>query len=123
MRKVIKKIGQSQFFYVSLHQKKKIMGKFRHILTLVGIYRYIIVSALAVLFLGFVGENCWLSHMKHQSTIKELKKDIAKYKDQYAHDTEQLEQMDNSLEAIRRVARERYFMKAANEDIFIIEED
>ena len=99
------------------------MSKIKSFITFLSIYRYIIVLVLAVIFLGFVGENSYLSHLKHEATINEIKEDIAKYKAQYAKDTEQLNQMDNSLEAIRRVARERYFMKAANEDIFIIEEE
>lgn len=98
------------------------MSKFKFIFTILSINRYIIVLILAFVFLGLVGENSWFSHLKHESTIKELKAEIAKYKQQYKHDTEQLEQL-GTIEAIRRVARERYFMKAENEDIFIIEED
>lgn len=99
------------------------MSKFKYFFTFLSINRYLIVTGIAVIFLGFVGENSWLSHLQHQSTIKELKVDIAKYKKQYKEDTEQLEKLGNNLDAIRSVARERYFMKAANEDIFIIEED
>lgn len=99
------------------------MSKFKVLFTILSINRYIIVLLLAVVFLGLVGENSWFSHLKHQSTIKELKTEIARYRKQYKEDTEQLEQLDNSLDAIRRVARERYFMKATNEDVFIIEED
>ena len=98
------------------------MSKINRILAFFSIYRYIIVVALAVIFLGFVGENSYLAHLQHQSTIKELKREIAKNREQYNNDTEQLNELYNGLEAIRRVARERYFMKAADEDIFIIEE-
>lgn len=98
------------------------MSKISRIFSILRMYRYIIVIGLAVLFIGFVGENSYLAHIHHQSTIKELKREIAKNKAQYDKDTEQLNKMDSSMEAMRKVARERYFMKAANEDIFIIEE-
>lgn len=98
------------------------MSKISRIFSILRMYRYIIVIGLAVLFIGFVGENSYLAHIQHQSTIKELKREIAKNKAQYDKDTEQLNKMDSSMEAMRKVARERYFMKAANEDIFIVEE-
>ena len=41
------------------------MSKINRILAFFSIYRYIIVVALAVIFLGFVGENSYLAHLQH----------------------------------------------------------
>lgn len=85
-------------------------------------YRYIIVIVSGVLLLGFVGENSWMAHIRHQSTMNQLRDEIKAYEEQYHENTEKLNLLETDIEAIKAVGRERYFMKAANEDVFIIQE-
>ena len=97
----------------------KFIGTFFSILSR---YRYIIVIVSGVLLLGFVGENSWMAHIRHQNTMNQLMDEIKDYEDQYRENTEKLNQLETDIEAIKAVGRERYFMKAANEDVFIIKE-
>lgn len=98
------------------------MSKIISILSRIHQYRYIIVLVIAFVFIGLVGENSYLAHLRHQNTINELREEIARYQKQYKEDTEKLYELNTDIEAIKRVAREKYFMKAADEDVFIIVE-
>ena len=51
------------------------------------------------------------------------KHDIAKYKKQYYSDMQRLKDLNTSPDAIAKIARERYFMKADDEDIFVLSDD
>ena len=42
---------------------------------------------------------------------------------QYERDTKQLHELESSPKAMERIARERYFMKKPNEDIYIIKDN
>lgn len=98
------------------------MSKIISILSRIHQYRYIIVLVIAIVFIGLVGENSYLAHLRHQNTINELREEIARYQKQYKEDTEKLYELNTDIGAIKRVAREKYFMKAADEDVFIIVE-
>ncbi|MBQ0060474.1 MAG: septum formation initiator family protein [Bacteroidaceae bacterium] len=98
------------------------MNKFLRLLGVLSRYRYIIVIAIAVVFIGFVGENSYMAHLRHQATLKELNEEIAACKKQYDADTRKLHDLNENIEAIKQVAREKYFMKAKNEDVFIFQQ-
>lgn len=98
------------------------MDKLIHILSFLSRYRYIAVIVTAVVFLGFLGENSYLSHLRNQHTMEQIRSEIADYEKQYEESSEKLNQMDSNLVAVKQVARERYYMKQANEDVFIIED-
>jgi cell division protein FtsB len=72
--------------------------------------------------MGFVGENSFVNRYKHKQEIEALSDEIAKYRQQYERDTERLEELMNSDEALEKIARERYFMSEEDEDIFIFED-
>lgn len=98
------------------------MNIFIRILKFVSYFRYHIVILASIILVGFVGENSYMSHLSHQRTIKQLQDEIVDYENQYQENTEKLKLMETDVEAIKEVARELYFMKAANEDVFIIKE-
>lgn len=54
--------------------------------------------------------------------IRDLKEQIAKYNDQYA-DQAKLKEIRMNPNAITKIARERYFMKADDEDIFVLSDE
>ena len=51
--------------------------------------------------------------------IKNLKREIAKYQQQYDEEKAQLQALENSREMVEKMARERYRMKRDNEDVFV----
>ena len=65
-------------------------------------FKYAVVCILGVLIVGFLDENSFWSHMKNRQRINELQEDP---------------------KAMEKIARERFFMKADDEDIFVLSDD
>lgn len=85
--------------------------------------KYVVVTAFAVVIVGFVDENSVWNHFSNRRKIGELRKEIGRYQNQYERDQAQIRQLDRDPKAIEKIARERYFMKAADEDIFVLSDD
>ena len=78
---------------------------------------------MGVLGVGFVDDNSIRQHIMYQAQIENLRTEIEKYETQYQNDIDQLHDMRKGVKAYERIARERYFMKAENEDIFVLSTD
>ncbi len=85
--------------------------------------RYVIVLAVGVSVVGFLDENSVWSHMRNRRTIEQLESEIGRYRSQYERDKGQLRRLDSDPKAVEKIARERYFMKTDDEDIFVLSED
>ena len=72
---------------------------------------------------GFVGENSILAHMNNKERISDLQKEIDEYRGQYETNMSKLRRLETDPKAIVEIARERYFMKADDEDIFVLRDD
>ena len=86
-------------------------------------YKYLIVIIVGVLVVGVVDDNSIRQHVKYQIQIANLRSEIDKYRSQYEHDSRQLREMRHGVRAYEKIARERYFMKADDEDIFVLSTD
>lgn len=98
---------------------KTILMRICHIKAL----KYVVVAVIAVVLIGFVDENSVWSHLRNKQRIDNLEKEIRQYTDQYRHDQAQIHMLDRDPKAIQKIARERYFMKADDEDIFVLSDD
>ena len=89
------------------------------------VFRLKYVFALVVFagVIGFVGESSLVNRIAQQQEISKLKEEISDYDRRFKADNVMLNSLKNDQDAIREVARERYYMKTENEDIFIIEDD
>ena len=85
--------------------------------------KYIVVTLIAVVLIGFVDENSVWHHFSNRQRISELESEIAAYTNRYKHDHAQILQLEKDPKAIEKIARERYFMKADDEDIFVLSDD
>lgn len=85
--------------------------------------KYAIVIIFAVVIVGFVDENSVYNHFKNLNKISDLQEEIDKYRAIYNRDQAQLYRLDNDPKAIEKIARERYFMKRADEDVFVLSTD
>lgn len=84
--------------------------------------KYIIVIALAILLIGFLDENSIWSHLRNKEHMGELKSEIEQLNQEHARNQEQIKLLDKDPKAIEKIARERYFMKADDEDIYVLKE-
>ena len=85
--------------------------------------KYWIVIFLGVLIVGFLDDNSFLQRMEQEFQIRDLKSQIQEYNDRYESDSRQLRELNRNPKAIEKIARERYFMKADDEDIFVLSDD
>ena len=86
-------------------------------------YKYLIVIVLGVLIVGFLDENSLMRDVQYQLQISDLKKQIQEYKERNDADIKRLRELKRNPKAIEKIARERYFMKADDEDIYVLSDD
>ena len=82
--------------------------------------KYIIVVVAGVVIVGFVGDSSVWSHIRNKQKIAELEKEIEYYQSQYERDNTKLRRLDTDPKAVVEIAREHYFMKQKDEDIFVL---
>ncbi|MBZ9786518.1 septum formation initiator family protein [Psychroflexus sp. CAK57W] len=82
--------------------------------------KYVLVLTVFVVWMLFLDSNSWLIHRELNQEIKEIKADKTYYQEEIQKDKQVLNELDDSIE-IERFARETYFMKRPDEDIYIIE--
>lgn len=81
-------------------------------------------------FLTIVGFTVWMfcfddrdiitTHFRHTRELKELTQSKKYYEEQIAGTREELRQLKQNDATIEKYAREKYFMKRDNEDLFVI---
>ena len=92
-----------------------------HIYRFFSRFKFHIVIVLGALIVGVLDENSFMKRIEYAYQIDDLKAEIQRYDRQYH--TQQLKDLKTDSGAIARVARERYFMKADDEDIFVLSDD
>lgn len=85
--------------------------------------KYLVVLVLGAVIVGFLGENSVIAHLHNQMRINELKADIAQYQALTKANLDQIDKMNFDRKTLERVARERYFMKQKDEDVFVLSDD
>ena len=85
--------------------------------------KYIVVLVLGVVLIGFVGSSSVLAHLGNKQRISELNEEIEYYEGEYSHHQARIHQLQTDPKAMEEIARERYFMKHADEDIFVLSDD
>ncbi|GEM57285.1 hypothetical protein FC1_05230 [Flavobacterium columnare NBRC 100251 = ATCC 23463] len=68
----------------------------------------------------FLDNYSYLDHQVLNKEIEELEDNKKYYKEEISKDLEQIKKLKSSNE-IEKYAREKYYMKRENEDIYIIE--
>ena len=107
-------------------KRKKYMKKVKSLL--LRIYhipalKYVVVALIAVILIVFVDENSVWNHLRNKQRISDLEDEIEMYTERYHQDQEKIRTLDGNPKAIEKIARERYFMKADDEDVFVLSDD
>lgn len=82
--------------------------------------KYLLVSLIFVVWMLFLDTNSWLIHNELNQDREELLDNRAYFLREIEKDTHTLKRLNDSVE-IEKFARENYYMKRPNEEIFIIE--
>lgn len=85
--------------------------------------KYVIAILIFGVSIGFVGENSIINRIEHKREIHELQRKITELRHRFDIENQSLQKLKNDPAEVRRVAREHYFMKKENEDVFIIEDE
>ena len=104
---------------ISMKKVKSFLLRIYHIPAL----KYVVVALIAIVLIGFVDENSIWNHMRNKQRISELEEEIDQYTERYHQDQERIRTLDSDPKAIEKIARERYFMKADDEDVFVLSDD
>ena len=86
-------------------------------------FKYIIALGIFVFTTGFVGETCVVERIKNKEVIAKLEKEIAELEQTKSANMAMLQELQNNPDALRRVAREKYYMKQVDEDVYIIADE
>ncbi|MEO7264898.1 MAG: septum formation initiator family protein [Ferruginibacter sp.] len=82
--------------------------------------KYIIAALLFVLWMLFFDEKDWSSIELRKEKLEELQKSEKSLTLQIAETRKELELLKTSAHTIEQFAREKYYMKKDNEDVFIV---
>jgi len=85
--------------------------------------KYSLIAIIGIVLVGFVGKNSVLAHFRNELYISELASEIEKYEQQNQSDMRQIRELNRNPKAMERIARERYFMKHEDEDIYVLSDD
>lgn len=85
--------------------------------------KYFIVFILFLLWISFFDRNNLIRTIKTRGKVKELKEQRSYYLEQIEETKRIKNELLNNTKNLEKFAREQYFMKKDNEEIFIIEEE
>lgn len=92
-------------------------------LRLLARYKYGIVLVVGIAYVGFIDDDSLLRLVEYNIKISDLRSEIAEQREKNEATLRQLHDLRNDPRAIERIARERYFMKADDEDIYVLSDD
>ena len=84
--------------------------------------KYLIITVFFIIWMLFFDTNSYLIHHELNNDIKKLEKNKEEYLEEIMNDKLFIEKMKDSSE-IEKFAREQYYLKRKNEEIYLIEHE
>lgn len=84
---------------------------------------YIVVAVAFLVFMIFFDRNSPIVQFRLSRKINHAEREIRQYKEQIDIYKSQIEKIKTSDKALEEYAREHYYMKAADEDVYIVSEE
>ncbi|MCM4154427.1 septum formation initiator family protein [Gramella sp. AN32] len=84
--------------------------------------KYVLISLVFAGWMFFLDTNSWFIHHELNQEIDELQDNKNYYQGEINKDKATIENLHDSVE-LEKFARQKYYMKRDNEDIYIIEYD
>ena len=81
---------------------------------------FVIVFVVFAIWMLFIDSNSLLIHRELNQDIDDLENEKQYYNDEIKKDNKAIKELSTE-EGIEKLAREKYYMKKENEDIYIIE--
>ena len=87
------------------------------------INKYVIALAAFIIWIMFFDDNNLRQHEKNLHELAMLQEQVSFYKHKIAADKRKLIELQTNDENLEKFAREQFFMKKANEEIYVIVEE
>ena len=84
--------------------------------------KYLLVFVGFIVFVTFFDEHNLISRYQSYRKIDQLEKELKFYQDEINATKQKKNELQSNKENLEKFAREHYYMKKKNEDIFIIKE-
>ena len=78
---------------------------------------------IGLLIVGVLDENSFIKRIQYSMQKNELKEQIEEFDKEHQRNKAQLHELRRDPATIRKIARERYFMKTDDEDIFVLSDE
>ncbi|MBR3633779.1 MAG: septum formation initiator family protein [Bacteroidaceae bacterium] len=88
-----------------------------------GRHKYATTIVIFVALIAYLDSNSLYNRYQLYKEEVALKAEIEAYRSQYERDTRLYMELQRDPNAVVRIAREKYYMKNENEDVYIFEED
>lgn len=85
-------------------------------------HKYLFVTIAFLVIIVFLDENNLMKHIQNRREIATLNAEKAQLQEEYEEITNKLEELDADPEMIEKIARERYGMHKADEEVFIFDD-
>lgn len=85
--------------------------------------RYTIISVCFIIWMIFFDQNSYFTHLELDKQINNLERDENYFKTRLEEEEKKLKVLTENPAEIERIAREKFYLKKDNEDIFIIQEE
>lgn len=82
--------------------------------------KYFLVIAFFVVWMIFFDKNDMISQYEYYAEVNKLEEEKEFYTKEIAVVNKDLKELDSNLTTAEKFAREKYFMKKDNEDVFVI---
>lgn len=82
--------------------------------------KYIVTLLAFVVFMLFIDHNDLFLQYERKQELTELKKSKAYYEDLISKTQMELNALQNNADAIEKYAREKFYMKRENEDVYTV---
>jgi len=85
--------------------------------------KYVLTISIFFIWMLFFDQYNLVDRLKMSSEIRQLEQDREYYLEQIRKDSARLHELTTDQENLEKYAREQFFMKKPNEDVFVIVEE
>ena len=82
--------------------------------------KYVIAITVFTVWIMFFSQYSLTDRFRVASEINQLEKDKGYYREQIVRDSTRLNELTTDRDNLEKFAREQYYMKKANEEIFVV---
>jgi cell division protein DivIC len=85
--------------------------------------KYLIAVTVFLVWLLIFDNNSLIERVKYLNTLHEMEEEKQYYLERIEEDSRRLNELKTDRDNLEKFAREQYFMKKENEDVFVIVEE